>query len=159
MKRFIAGMFMVALIALAAPQQSFAEEAKDMQGIFEECGLGGLLFPNWPVGASVSNFTWDFGTTATTSGLSSPDSCSGGKAKMAAYIYKSYDSIEQDLAQGDGKYLDMLAMLSETPAEQKDAFVQDLRAKFQQAVARDDYSSMDRLTKAKLLFTLVLDTV
>lgn len=151
-------MFFVGALVSVAPN-SYAGESKDLQGIYEECGLGGLLFPKWPIGASVSNFTWDFGTTASTSGLTTPDACKGGKAQMAAYIYKSYDSIEQDLAKGDGKYLDMLATLSEKPIENKEAFILAIRTKFRDIVARQDYSSMSRLEKAKLVYAIVQESV
>src|SRR3989338_5096241 len=135
----------------------YAGETKDLQGIYEECGIGGLLFPRWAAGASVSNFIWDYGSTASTSGLTTPDACKGGQAKLAAYIYKSYDSIEKDLAKGDGKYLDMLVILSEKTTEEKDMFIQDMRTKFREVVERDDYSSLSRLEKAKLVFAMVND--
>ena len=131
-------------------------KTKDLEGIFEECGIGGLLFPRWPIGASVSNFTWDLGTTAATSGLTTPNACAGGKAKLAAFIYKSYDSIEKDLAKGDGKYLDMLAKLSEKSPDQKDAFVSAVRMTFRQSVAKADYSTLSHLEKAKLVYSIVL---
>ena len=134
---------------------SFAGESKDLQHIYEECGLGGLLFPSWPVGASVSNFTWDFGSTASTSGLTTPDACKGGKAKLAMFIYQSYDSIEKDLAMGDGKYLDMLAALSNKTSTQ-DAFVQTVRAKFTEAVEKNNYSTLSRVEKAQLIYDIVI---
>lgn len=157
MRKLAVGIFSLAVLVVTAPA-IHAEEGdntkKDMQAIYEECGLGGLLFPTWPVGASVSNFTWDFGSTASTSGLTTPNACKGGKPKLAMYIYKSYDSIEQNLAKGDGKYLDMLALLSNS-LENKDAFIQDVRTKFREEVAKDGYSSMSRLEKAQLMYTIV----
>ncbi|OGX23955.1 MAG: hypothetical protein A3D10_01680 [Omnitrophica WOR_2 bacterium RIFCSPHIGHO2_02_FULL_48_11] len=153
----IAMVILLAGAMVAAAPNIYAKEAKDLQGIYEECGIGGLLFPRWPIGASVSNFTWDWGLTASTSGLTTPEACKGGQAKLAAYIYKSYDSIEKDLAKGDGKYLDMLAVLSEKTTEEKDMFIQDMRTKFREVVERDDYSSLSRLEKAKLVFAMVND--
>lgn len=150
----LAGMLFAATSTVNAEE---TKETKDMQGIFEECGLGALLFPRWPVGASVSNFTWDLGTTATTSGLTTPGACKGEKAKLAAYIYKSYDSIEKDLAKGDGKYLDMLALLSEKTSEEKEVFIQGVRARLREIVEKDDYSSLSRLEKAKSLYVIVKD--
>lgn len=140
---------------VATAPSIYAGETKDFQGIYEECGIGALLFPRWPVGASVSNFIWDYGSTASTSGLTTPDACKGGQAKLAAYIYKTYDSIEKDLAKGDGKYLDMLAMLSEKTAGEKEMFIEDVRAKFREAVEGADYSSLSRLEKAKLIFSII----
>ena len=157
MKKLLGGAFLVGVMIMAAPAVFAGEtkETKDLQGIYEECGLGGLLLPRWPVGASVSNFTWDFGSTASTSGLSTPEACKGGQAKLAMYIYKSYDSIEQSLAKGDGKYLDMLALLSNDSLENKDAFIQGVRVKFRDEVAKDSYSSMTRLEKAQLMYSIV----
>ena len=155
--RRLFGVLLMVGAAVAITSSVWAEEGKtkDLQGIYEECGLGGLLFPRWPIGASVSNFTWDFGTTASTSGLTTPNACAGGKAKLAAYIYKSYDSIEKDLAKGDGKYLDMLATLSEKTSAQKDAFIQAVRVQFRESVAKGNYSSLSRLEKAKMVYSIV----
>lgn len=148
-------MLLLAGAVLVAASNVYAQEKKDLQEIYEECGLGGLLFPSWPIGASVSNFTWDWGSTASTSGLTTPDACKGGQAKLASYIYKSYDSIEQDLSKGDGKYLDMLALLSEK--SDKDLFVQNVRSEFLKVVERSDYSSLNRLEKAKLVYNIIQD--
>ncbi len=154
MRKLLAGILFAVVMALSV-QNGHAAETKDVQGIYEECGLGGLIFPRWPVGASVSNVTWDLGTTAATSGLTTPDACKGGQAKLASYIYKSYDSIEKDLAKGDGKYLDMLALLSETNVENKNAFIEDVRGKFRAAVEKKEYSTLSRLEKSKLVYSIV----
>lgn len=153
----VLGLLVIAGVIMFTAPNSHAQETKDLQGIFEECGLGALLFPEWAVGASVSNFTWDVGTTASTSGLTTPESCKGGKARMAAYIFESYDSIEQDLAKGSGKYLDMLSALNETQAENKELFIAALRSEFQSVVANNDYSTLSRLEKAKLVYSIVED--
>lgn len=149
--------FLFTGVMVTSASTIYAGETKDFQGIYEECGIGGLLFPRWAAGASVSNFIWDYGSTASTSGLTTPDACKGGQAKLAAYIYKSYDSIEKDLAKGDGKYLDMLAILSEKTLEEKEIFVQDLRSRFREAVEKKEYSSLDRLEKSKMVFAMIQD--
>ena len=87
-------MLLLTGVIVASASTIYAEKSKDLK-IYEECGIGALLFPRWPIGASVSNFTWDYGSTASTSGLTTPDACKGGQAELAAYIYKSYDSIEK----------------------------------------------------------------
>ena len=157
MKKLLLVLFLTGVMIASASMVYAEEETKDLQGIYEECGIGGMLFPRWPIGASVSNFTWDWGTTASTSGLTTPEACKGGQAQLASYIYKSYDSIEKDLAKGDGKYLDMLAMLSEKTPEDKEMFVQNLRIRFREVVEKNDYSSLNRLEKAKLIFSLIQD--
>ncbi|MBW6431911.1 DUF3015 family protein [Patescibacteria group bacterium] len=154
MKKFFTILAVIGLVFGMAPNL-FANEAKDIQGIYEECGLGGLLFPSWPLGASVSNFTWDLGTTAATSGLTTPGACAGGKAKLAAYIYESYDSIEKDLAKGEGRYLDSLILLSEKSTVEKDQFISYLRNELRKMVEQDSYSSLTRLEKSKMVFSII----
>lgn len=155
----VLGLLLIAGVAMVSMSTVNAAETKDIKGIYEECGLGGLLFPSWPIGASVSNVTWDLGTTAATSGLTTPDSCKGGEAKLAAYIYESYDSIEQDLAKGDGKYLDMLAVLSEKQEAQKADFVASVRAQFLKAVEQGNYSTLSQVEKAQMLYSIVEQSV
>lgn len=157
MNKILTAMILAVLVfSVAAVDEARAEtETKDVQGIYEECGIGGLLFPSWPVGASVSNVIWDLGTTAATSGLTTPDACKGGEAKLAAYIFEAYDSLEMDLARGDGKYLDMLTFLSEKTADEKAAFILAVRDNFRSLVAQEDYSSLSRLEKAKRVYTIV----
>lgn len=154
MKKLLLGLCLASTVMLMAPNAH--AETKDLQGIFEECGIGALLFPRWAIGASVSNFTWDLGTTAATSGLTTPEACKGGSGQLASYIYKSYDLIEQDLAKGDGKYLDMLTLFSEKTLEEKEAFIQAVRTKFRDAVASSsDYSSLTRMEKTQLMYDIV----
>lgn len=155
MKKGLTVLFLIGAM-IASVSIVYAEETKDLKGIYEECGLGAMIFPDWPIGASVSNFTWDWGTTASTSGLTTPEACKGGKAELAFYIYQSYDSIEKDLAKGDGKYLDMLVVLSEKTGE-KEKFIQDLRKNLREAIEGDCYSCKDRLEKAKMMYTIIQD--
>ena len=69
---------------LTAPVQ-----ARDFADIYTECGLGAMIAPNNGTVAAVTNVTWDLGTTAVSSNVSSEDSCSGGKKKTAAYIFQA----------------------------------------------------------------------
>ena len=49
----------------------------------------------------------------------------------------------------------MLAVLSDKTTEGKEIFVQNLRAKFREMVKQNDYSYLNRLEKAKLIYTLI----
>ncbi len=60
--------------------------AREFAEIYTDCGLGAMIAPRTPAVAAVTNVTWDLGTTAISSNISSPDSCMGGQAKMAAFI-------------------------------------------------------------------------
>ncbi len=96
-------MFALGLLsAVTLTQPAMAREFAD---IYTECGLGAMIAPRNEAVAAVTNVTWDLGTTAVSSNVSSPDSCSGGKQKAAAFIHDAYASLKTDLASGYGAHL------------------------------------------------------
>lgn len=141
---------MMMVSALEAKDRSFGQ-------IYSECGLGGML--GTEVGgqagkavAVISNVTWDLGTTASSSNMSSQDNCSSYDAEMASFIYNGFDSIEQDLANGSGLYIQALAKLSNQ--NEKD-FILKARMEFSKIVASNDYLSLTRYQKAQKLYNIV----
>jgi len=130
-------------------------DAREFADIYVECGLGALIAPNTPVVAVITNITWDLGTTAISSNISSPENCKGGQADTASFIIDSYELLETDLASGEGAYLDMLATLAEFEGEDRVSFLTALRVEFAQHVSQDGYSSMSRFNKAEALFNMV----
>src|SRR3989338_2196679 len=98
-----------AFVALAFPQPALA---RDFADIYTDCGLGAMIAPRNDAVATVTNVTWDLGTTAISSNISSPDTCVGGQARLASLIHDSYNDLEKNLASGSGPYLDALIMLA-----------------------------------------------
>ncbi len=129
--------------------------ARDFADIYTDCGLGALIAPRNSAVAAVTNVTWDSGTTAISSNITSPDTCRGGKDRAAAYIHQSYKSIESDLASGKGVYLDSLAALSGCPVEKQAKLKEVLRRDFAQAVAQQGYSSKSPFEKSELVYNLL----
>jgi len=129
--------------------------AREFAEIYTECGLGAMIAPRHPGVAAVTNVTWDLGTTAVSSNISCPDSCSGGKAKVAAFIYDSYDPLEKDLAVGNGEYLDGLMELINCEPESKEGFIKALRTDFKTIVAEKNYIDKSRFEKAESLYKIV----
>jgi hypothetical protein len=140
-----------ALVLFAYTQPAMSREFAD---IYEDCGLGAMIAPKNPAVAAVTNVTWDSGTTAITSNSSSPDTCSGGKEKTAAFIHETFDFLESDLASGNGTYLDTLTVLT-GHEEVKQDFLAALRNDFSQLVAAQDYTNKSRFEKAEALYNLV----
>lgn len=132
-----------AMGVLATPQV----QARDIGAIFQECGIGAAIFKDNKDAAAISNIVWDLGTTATLSDLSSPENCKGRHAKVAMLIGKSYDKLETEIAQGQGKYLNTLATLSGKS-------VSDIRAEFSKVVASNEYKHMTKMEKAQKLFDI-----
>ena len=101
-----------------------------------------------PVAAAVSNIIWDLGTTAVSSNISSADSCEGGKAKVAAFIGKSYDNLELEIASGEGKYIDTLLTMTTKN-------ISDIRAEFAKVVASNEYSELNKVEKVEKLYNII----
>ena len=142
----------ILVVTLALPQIGMAREFAE---IYTDCGIGGMIAPRSDAVAAVTNVTWDLGTTAISSNISSPDSCSGGQAEKAAFIHDSYDALELDLASGHGTYLDALAALAGHEGQAQQRFVTVVRAGFAKLVAAPDYHEQNRFAKAAALYNLV----
>ncbi|MAD40963.1 MAG: hypothetical protein CL623_01035 [Arcobacter sp.] len=151
-KGFKLSLAAVTALVLSMSQDSQAREFAD---IYTECGLGAMIAPRNEAVAAVTNVTWDLGTTAISSNISSQESCKGGQAKVAAYINNSYENIEKDLASGNGKYLDTLVSLSNNSSESKDVFISNLRADFSSIVASSDYSTLTTYQKSQKLYNII----
>ncbi len=152
LKKSLIAMGLAAPLMLSQPVM-----ARDFGSIYTDCGLGGLIgaqvedSSTGNILAIVTNVTWDLGTTAVISDVSSPDSCAGGSGAVAAFIHQSYDALEQDLASGQGQHLDTLKSLSGAG----EGFEQDLRSAFTAEVASVDYSSQTHYEKSEALYNLV----
>lgn len=142
----------ILVTALALPQIGMA---RDFAEIYTDCGIGGMIAPRSDAVAAVTNVTWDLGTTAISSNISSPDSCSGGQAEKAAFIHDSYDALELDLASGHGNYLDALVALAGHEGQTQQRFVAAVRTGFAKLVAAPDYHEHNRFAKAEALYNLV----
>ncbi|GGX52776.1 DUF3015 family protein [Saccharospirillum salsuginis] len=134
---------MMATIGTASAQREFDE-------IYKECGLGAMLFPDDPIIAVITNVTWDLGTTAVISELSSPETCKGNASSMAAFILDTHPQLEQDLTVGEGTHLSsvMTLMGCEGNADASHAF----RASFAEAVAQDGYFDGSDFDKSETLY-------
>jgi hypothetical protein len=148
MKKITLSLVLSVALAQGAAAREFAE-------IYTDCGLGAMIAPRTPAVAAVTNVTFDLGTTAILSNISSPETCKGGQALAAAFIHDSYESLEADLARGTGSYLDALMVLAEVPEEAKTSFVHALRKDFASYVAKRNYTEQSRFQKAENLYTLL----
>ena len=146
MKRLKLSIIAIAMTTIFVPQAQAGD--RSFGDIYKECGLGGMIFTDTPVAAAVSNIIWDLGTTAVSSNISSDENCEGGKAKVAAFISKSYDDLELEIASGEGKYVDTLATMTN-----KD--ISEIRAEFTELVASNEYSELSQTKKVEKLYNIV----
>jgi len=146
MKKIKLSIAALALTTLFASQAQAGD--RSFGDIYKECGLGAMIFNDTPVAAAVSNIIWDLGTTAVSSNISSEESCNGGKAKVAAFITKSYDDLEVEIASGEGKYFDTLASMT-------DKDMKSIRAEFSDLVASNEYAKLSKEKKIEKLYNIV----
>lgn len=112
MKKTILSTTVVLSAILSMPVQAEKGE-RDIGRIYTECGLGGAIAPTSDVVAAITNITFDLGTTAISSNLSSPETCNGGKeVKTAALIINNTAAIEKEAAAGQGETLAALEAVS-----------------------------------------------
>lgn len=142
--------------ALMFGSTAYAQD-RTLGQIYTECGLGGIIgsaFENQETRNLVAistNVTWDLGTTAISSNVSSPASCSGGEVKTAALIIQTYPQLESDLAMGEGMHLTSLLNAAGCATEQHSEVVNNLRPDFAQSVSSDSYTSKTRFEQAETL--------
>ncbi|UQB43008.1 DUF3015 family protein [Thiomicrospira microaerophila] len=131
---------------------------RDFGQIYSECGIGGMIgfgisndhSTAKPL-AIVTNVTWDLGTTAISSNISSPATCSGGKERTAAFIYQNYPQLETDLAMGEGQHLISLLNVAGCSASAQADVVSGLRADLAASASQDSYASKTRFEKSEVL--------
>jgi hypothetical protein len=145
----------VTMVVAASCVLAQSAAAREFADIYVDCGLGALIAPRTPVVAAITNVTFDLGTTAIISDISSPETCQGSQALAAAFINKAYEPLEADLARGQGEYLDSLAALAGVSQESKASFTARLRQDFAAAVTAADYAEQSGFQKAENMYNLV----
>ncbi len=154
-------LVVVSAFAALACGLSTGVAAKDFASSYVDCGLGAMFAQSIETEgtrtavAVVTNITWDWGTTAVSSGLSSEESCAGGKKKMASLLMNSYAQVENDLARGEGQYLTALQAAAGCQGAQAEAFNAAVRKDFSALAAKPGYTAQPLNVKAGNLFDVV----
>jgi len=120
------------------------------------CGLGSIVFEGQnglvsQTSAATTNGTFGNQTFGITSGTSN---CEQYKTftyneKVNTFVAENMDNLAQDIARGQGEYLNTLAVLMEIPDTQKGAFHSHLQAHFS-----DIYTS-DKVTHSEVVKNIV----
>lgn len=148
MKRYL-GIAAGVTMAFAMSAQA-ADTNRTFADIYTDCGLGAMIAPNNDAVAAVTNVTFDLGTTAISSNATSPETCQGGQASAAAFIFEAYPSIEQDLARGEGEHLTALLKIAGCDADADVAA--SLRHDLATLADSEDYSDLSTFERAEDLF-------
>jgi hypothetical protein len=153
MKKVLGSLIVAAALVVGAN----ASDKRSFGEIYTECGLGGIIGnaaggdSTGNVLAVVTNITWDLGTTAISSNITSDSTCANTKVKTAALINEGYDKLEEEIALGSGEYIDALKKVSGDKLD-----TQNLREEFAYFAASSDYEKLSHYKKAEKLFDMVV---
>lgn len=153
--------FLLAAAAMALALPAYAQEGgapvPRQINPFSDCGIGAAFFPNaenaWA--AVITNVTWDVGTTAVISAVSSPNTCTGGRVKTAMYITQTYASLEAETAVGEGKYLTAMADVMQCSEGVRTKLFNRVRAEVGNAMAVPGFADRESVAKAEIYFDVV----
>ena len=127
--------------------------------IWQDCGIGAMVFPDNGTAAAIVNITWDWGSTATSSKLSSPGSCASEKAQAAMFINETYEEVVENTATGSGDHVTAMLDILGCDAESRGNIMGSVRADFSKAVQSAEYSTNARTQNAEAYFNIVDSTI
>lgn len=149
----------VMILAVGASTLSVGAQAREFAEIYTQCGLGAMIAPSSDAVAAVTNVTWDLGSTAISSNISSPDTCQGGKKKVASLLLQSLPQIEQDLARGQGHYATTLLTSAGCAQAAHAPLLRAVRQDVAQLHAQSGYAAQSRVEKSAAVYDVVKQRV
>lgn len=149
-------ILLLSLLATSLTLSNTALAQRSVEEVFTQCGIGAAIFGETsPSLASISNVSWDLGTTAATSDLT--DSCSIDSSEVAAaiFIHESYAQLESDISKGQGKYFDGLTSILECDGSSATQLRSDIRSEMATIVQSSTYTDMSATAKSYALYEIV----
>lgn len=156
MKSLKKAALIAALFAAGLPAASYADGGKKLNP-WTDCGIGAMIFSDYPVLAVISNVIWDLGTTAVTSAGVSEQTCSGKNAKTAMFVNQTYASIEQDTVKGDGKHVRAMLNMMGCDNTAQAGLISAARADLASSMQNASYLQKTSSQKAEDYFMKVQD--
>jgi hypothetical protein len=126
-KALLSAVIISSLSTVAFSSTAAADEVKKKLNPWTDCGIGAMIFKENDVAAVSSNIIWDLGTTAVTSNMSSQHTCEGSAAKTAMFIKATETKLVQDIASGEGEYVNAMLELRGCSSESRDNIVKAIR--------------------------------
>ena len=127
--------------------------------VWRDCGIGAMIFPEIDWAAVISNIIWDLGTTATSSHVSSPDTCKGKQYESALFIHESYDNLIEETAKGKGEHLHALLDVLECTPRSQPAIIQSIRKELPGILNSEVYDELPAIRKSENYHILLLKTI
>jgi|KNS7DCM_AmetaT_FD_contig_111_30466_length_959_multi_4_in_0_out_0_1 Protein of unknown function (DUF3015). len=127
--------------------------------VWRDCGIGGMIFQDISWAAIISNIIWDLGTTATSSNVSSPDTCMGKSAQAAAFIHGSYANLMDDTVVGEGKHLVSLLNIMDCSESAHPGIIKSMREGIPSILEQHNYMEQPALIKSENYYNLMNQTI
>lgn len=148
--------FMIVSTPLLAETTKTESGQKFRPNPWTDCGIGAIVAPKNKAVAVLSNTIWDFGSTGMTSASSSQGTCRGNDTKVARFVEKRYDLLEEEVAKGGGDNLSHVMDMLDCDDEMHEAAITYTREEMGKHVFDPGYAeSSDKDKKANLYFSLV----
>lgn len=152
MKRFMLALVLVSLVIMPATL-AFAANKQNTG-----CGLGYLIMQGndgllYQILAVTTNGTFGnqtFGITSGTLECDKPGSFAT-REQLNRYVSENMDNLANDIARGQGEYLNTLAVLMEVSEGSRAEFYTRLQSNFSQIYPSSDITSVDVLTNIENL--------
>lgn len=152
-------ILVVMLILTVMFSNQFVGAADKKINPWRDCGIGAMLFPNDSFWSVISNITWDLGSTAVTSYLSSKDTCEGKTVAAAVFIDKTYAQIEQETAKGSGDHVTAMLDILGCESASQAAITTSLRNQLASLVQDPAYLNSTQTQKAQAYFGALDSTI
>ncbi len=145
MRRFV-GLILVGLCVFGLTGSALAGQSNT------GCGLGSIIFKGQEgllsqTCAATFNGIYGNQTFGITTGTSNCTKATGfaSNEKLNKFVSDNMDNLAMDISKGGGEYLSTLAVLLDTPVEQRAALYQTLQANFSQIYTSEIVTHLDVL--------------
>ncbi len=142
MKKTIA--LMLAAASFGVGSSAMAKEEINVTNALTQCGIGAIIAPTNETIAIVTNVTFDLGTTAVSSQMSSANTCNGAQKKMAQLIQNAYPQVTADIAKGQGERLEALTAAAQCGDVAGAQFKSQVRYEFGQLAVKANGKTQDQ---------------
>ncbi|MFT6756716.1 MAG: hypothetical protein ACJA0M_000591 [Chitinophagales bacterium] len=144
--------------AIASTPALAAKDAGSGPNPFSDCGIAAAIFDN-NIAAVIANVIWDIGTTAVTSALSSPETCTGKEVEAAAFIFESYDNLVVDSAHGEGEYFATLMNILAVKDADRATVISSVRQDISMAISQPSYQDKTLAELSEMYYNSVISAV
>lgn len=125
--------------------------------IYRSCGLG-----HWVSGpvlkgnvALTTNVTFDLGSTASSSYLTTPSMCAGPFWAAAKFIQITYPQLEEDSAKGKGETLNALLDIFNCSNKERGELIGNIRVDFSKGLNSNSFNSLEYPEKVEQYYDIV----